>query len=211
MILTQSIYSRVNPQQLVLRFDSATGFAKVGWAADLPVGRFVHIDIIGEAQNCEAFIHGDLPRGHPLYEAFRRACRRAREINKPLIAQQQEIYISKGFYPVPLDLKDPNATTVPDVFGIYQEAAMRALFRLTANFAMAWAVIDRQIISFLCSCRPPKPMQELEFQVWKHHTLSHLSQLPGEIMAGELIVQESGLWFHPQPDLDYVPPYFQSD
>ena len=198
----------VNPQQLVLRFDSATGFAKVGWAADLPAGRFIHIDVIGEAQICEALSHDALPHDGRLYENFRRACERARGINAPLIAAQEADHRAKGYLPVPLNLHHPSVSTAPDRFGSYHEAAMHALFRLTANFALAWAVIHRQSVTCLCSCKPSKPMAELEFQVWKRHTLNQLGQIPGKIVAGTLIVQESGLWFCPQPELDDIPnPY----
>jgi len=202
--------SHVNQRQLVLRVDSATGYAKVGWAVDLPAGRFVHVEVIGEAQSCEAVTHDGLPHDSPLYENFLSACSRARNINRPLINEQKKANLAKGFLPVPLDLNDSKANTAPDIFGSYQEAAMSALFRLTSNFALAWAVINRQTVFHLRSCRPPQPMEELQFQVWKRHTLNALSQFPGEIIAGNLIIQESGLWFCPQPDLDDVPNYSPS-
>ena len=186
--------SHLNSQQLVLRLDSATGFAKVGWAADLPIGRFIHVELIGETDSC-----GPISKANPLYKAFYQACGRAREINQPLILAQQQSLQAKGCLSVPLDLNDDNIATGPDQFGDFREAAMAALFRLTANFTSVWAVVAEHTVSHVQSCRPPKKMEELQYQVWKHHTLNQMANYPGEIIAGKLIVQESGLWFCPQP------------
>jgi hypothetical protein len=185
--------THLNSQQLVLRLDSATGFAKVGWAVDLPIGRFIHVELIGEAPSC-----GQISQNSPLFEEFHQACKHARKMNQPLIAAQQRSLQAKGCLAVPLDLNDDKAVTEPDEFGNFHEAAMAAMFRLSANFTSVWAVVNEQTISQLHSCRPPKTMEELEYQVWKHYILNQLAQFPGQITAGKLIVQESGLWFCPQ-------------
>ena len=184
--------THVNPQQLVLRLDSATGFAKVGWAVELPLGRFIHIDLIAETPYC-----GPITHDSPIFADFQNACQRAREVNQPLIAAQNQDLAAKGCIPVPLDLHHSGADTAPDAFGNYHEAAMRAMFHLTANFATVWAVVNRHRIVQLRSCRPPKPMEELEYQVWKHYVLNQLAHTPGETSTGKLIVRESGLWFCP--------------
>ncbi len=187
------MHFHLNSQQLVLRVDSATGFAKVGWAADLPIGRFVHVELIGETPSC-----GPILQNNPLFEEFQQACRRARKMNQPLIAKQQHNLLAKGCIAVSLDLNDDSAVTEADEFGNFHQAAMAAMFRLTANFNLVWAVVNEQTVLQLQSCRPPKAMEELEYQVWKHYTLTQLGNYPGKIIAGKLIVQESGLWFCPQ-------------
>lgn len=192
IFIMRSMQSYVNPHQLVLRLDSATGFAKVGWAADLPIGRFVHVDLIAETPQC-----GPISPNNPLFEDFNKACHRAQQINQPLISSQKSRLLAEGCLPVPLNLNDPHAATGADRFGSFQESATGAMFRLTANFASVWAVIDHQAIIQLRSRRPPRKMEELEFQVWTHYVLNQLRQFPGKITTGTLFVQESGLWFRP--------------
>lgn len=186
------MHPHVNPHQLVLRLDSATGFARVGWAVDLPVGRFIHVDLIAETPQC-----GPISPTHPLYEAFYRACRRARKINQPLITEQANQLRAQGYLPVPLDLNDTAAETGPDAFGCFREAAMATLFRLTGNYALVWAVVQQHTVVQLHSCRPPREMAELHYQVWKQYVLKQLAQYTGEITTGKLSVRESGLWFLP--------------
>jgi|GEM_PF-1927042 len=186
------MHSHLNARQLVLRVDSATGFAKVGWSADLPIGRFIHIELIGETPD-----YGEICQSNPLFEDFQKACLRAREINHPLLAAQYRHFIAKGCLPIPLNLNDNDADVGPDAFGNFHEAAIGAMFRLTGNFATVWGVIKEQMVVQLHSCQPPKTMEELEYQVWKRYILSQLAQYPGEIKTGKLIVQESGLWFCP--------------
>ncbi|WP_455205514.1 hypothetical protein [Kaarinaea lacus] len=181
-----------NANQLVLRLDSATGFATVGWATELPQGRFIHLELIGEAEDCTP-----IDNGNPMFELYQRACLRACGINQALIDKQQQYYRAKGCLRVPLDLHNRNGSSSADEFGCYRAAAMQSLFRLTGNFTAVWVVIQAATIVRLCSRQPPKPMETLEFQVWKHHILKQLAQTPGEIKTGNLLVQESGLWFCP--------------
>ncbi len=182
----------LNPYQLVLRLDSATGFARVGWAADLPMGRFIHVELIAESYEC-----GPISPGHPLYEEFNRACHHAQQLNQPLIAAQMRDRVSHGCLPVPLDLNDPDAATAADPFGSYREPAMRALFRLTGNSTTVWAAVKDDQVLQLHTTQPSKPMEELQFQVWKRRVMKLLDQYGGQIIAGNLVVQESGLWLCP--------------
>jgi hypothetical protein len=185
--------THLNAHQLVLRRDSATGFVKVGWAAELPIGRFIHIALIGETPDC-----GPIYQNSPLFEEFLQACQRAKDLNRPLSAAQKHDLQDRGCIPVPLDLNDSAAVTAPDAFGSFHEAAMGALFRLTGNISSVWAVVYENTITQLHPCHPQKTMEELEFQVWKHYILNRLTRYPGEITMGKLVVQESGLWFCPQ-------------
>ena len=41
---------RPNSRQLVLRRDTATGLTLVGWDAELPLGRFEHLELICESK-----------------------------------------------------------------------------------------------------------------------------------------------------------------
>lgn len=184
----------LNSQRLVLRLDSATGLARVGWASDLPMGRFIHVKLIAESPQCDP-----ITPASPLFDEFNRACAQARHINQPIIDEQIRALLSQGCLPVPLDLNDPQAATAADEFGSYRESAMRAFFRLTANFAGVWAVIREQNIVQLQSRRPPGEMEELQYQVWKQAIMKQLSGYGGKISPGKLVVQESGLWFCPEP------------
>lgn len=181
-----------NANQLVLRLDSATGFATVGWATELPPGRFIHLELIGEAEDCTP-----IDNGNPMFQLYQRACQRASEINRALIHKQQQHYLAKGYLQVPLELHSRNSGSSADEFGCYRAAAMQSLFRLTGNITAVWVVIQASAIVRLCSRQPPKQMETLEFQVWKHHILKQLAQTPGDIKTGNLLVQESGLWFCP--------------
>lgn len=176
----------------MLRLDSATEFAVVGWAADLPPGRFIHIDTLCETDDCEP-----LSKQNPCFKQYTTACRRAQQINLPLLQKQEEIFLANGCLPVPMNLHDQNANVSPDDFGCYHVAAMQTMFKLTANIPSVWAVINTNTITHIQADQPPKSMEELEYQVWKHHCLNQLSQYPGEIHSGKLMVQESGLWFCP--------------
>ena len=183
---------KANPQQLVIRIDTASGVAKVGWAAELPLGRFEHIDLVCEAAHCQP-----LTKTHPHYADYLQACIQAKKFNAPVIQNQYRENRSKSWLPVPLDLNDEKVTTNPDDFGNYQTLAMHTFFRLCRNHSEAWAVVEQNNIIQLQSRKPPWEMEELEYQVWFHHTLQQLAKYPGEIKSGNLAVQPSGLWFIP--------------
>lgn len=182
-----------NSKRLVLCQDSATGFVQIGWDTDLPPGRFVHLEVIGESAECHP-----LTRHSPHYASYQAACARARQLNAGELAKQIQTNIRRGRLPVPLDLHADTSEQADEV-GLYLSAAMQALHRLTANCREVWAVVARQAVIHIEPCRPVRAFDELAYQVWKHHTLSELQKLSGDIRAGKLIVQESGLWFETTP------------
>lgn len=182
-----------NSHFLVLCHDTATGFARVGWAADYPPGRFIHLELVCESNNCNP-----VTPDSPLYSHYRQACEKARHLNLVALKEQTKASQAQGWLSVPLDL---NAAVLPDSddFGSYRSAAMQALRRLTGNCLSAWAVVvaEEKIIQ-LVRREPARQYGELEYQVWKHHSLTELAQYPGQILAGHLVIQESGLWFQPE-------------
>lgn len=181
-----------NSNLLVLCHDTATGFAQIGWAADLPPGRFIHLAVI-----CESAERHPLTPRSPHFQAYQTACAKARELNQAELLNQVKANTQQGRLPVPLSLA-AGENLGADEFGSSLQAAMRTLHRLTGNCQAAWAVVMEQEIIHVRSRRPDKPFNELEYQVWKHHTLSQLENYHGEIIAGRLLVQESGLWFEPE-------------
>jgi hypothetical protein len=179
-----------NPNQLVLRRDTRTGIAHVGWAAELPLGRFSHIELIFEADDC-----APITAVSAHFALHQQACQKARALNVPLLAAQRERLLALGWLPVPLDLNDPCAGAAHDALGCYKAAAMRALYRLTANLTAVWVVVDGNDITQVQAREPRRAMERLEFEVWKHHRLSELARSPGDIRQGCLVVEDSGLWF----------------
>ena len=183
-----------NPNLLVLCLDTATGFARVGWAADLPPGRFIHLDIIVESGDCHP-----LTSNSPHYAHYQQACERARQLNLPALDKQIAFNQQQGWFRVPLTEETPAACTSDD-FGCYLDAATHSLYRMTANVLEVWAVVDGSSISHIQSRHASPAYTELEYQVWRHHTLSKLKTHPGKILSGRLRVQESGLWFVAEVD-----------
>jgi hypothetical protein len=183
----------LNSHLLVLRSDSATGMARVGWAVELPIGRFIHIDVICSSPVCAPILADD-----PLFPDYQTACHRARLHNAPLLEEQRRNNLANGWLPVPLTLHGSDTDPQPDDFGCYQLCAMQAMFRLSANERAVWAGISTDSITHIVPRRPLRPMQELEYHVWKHDILQRLSQRTEQVIRGELVVQASGLWFKPQ-------------
>lgn len=183
----------VNSQQLVMRRDCSDMLVKVGWAVDMPLGRFEHLELITECDHCQV-IHAD----NPLYEIYQTACLRARQMNLEVILQQQQQLSHAGWKLIEngelTQLAGLNSTG-GDEFGSLRSCAMQMLFQLSANHPFVWCVLHDNKITHVQSKRPPKSMEELEAQVWKHHLLSQLQQMPGELISGRLVVKESGLWF----------------
>lgn len=174
---------------LVLRRDTATGLSKVGWAADMPLGRFEHIQSVCEVQDFP-----DTP-SHPQHQDYVAACRRARQLNAPLIEHKRRCLQESGCIPVPLDLDERNRRIEADAFGSYQYLAQQARYRLSANANEVWAVVAANRVIRVHSCNPPRRMEALEYQVWKNHCLAGLMALEGAVYRGRLRVCESGLWF----------------
>jgi len=187
------LHSRGNAQQLVLRRDSSDSLIKVGWATEMPLGRFEHLALIAECTNCEP-LHTE----HPLFPAYQSACRQARESNQRVLQQQQQQLHQSGWqrldaaYLTQLPIAESD---VCDDFGSLREHAMKLLFLLTANYPFVWCVEQDSHIVYVQSKKVPAKLQELEAQVWTHHRLSLLQQMPGHVSDGRLVVKESGLWF----------------
>ncbi len=186
-----------NSHQLVLRCDSAFGWARVDWASHIPLGRYTHIETIFES---EAVV--PVSPGCSFFEIYQRACERAQAINAPLLAEQNTQNLAAGWLPVPMDLNDPAVDTTADSVGLYHATAAQSLYRLSGNIVEVWAVSERNAVSQISARFPAKPLEPLEFQVWKLHHLKKLEQYPGDLIQGVLVVQESGLWFQPEPQVD---------
>lgn len=180
-----------NTHFLVLCQDTATGFARVGWAAEHPRGRFTHLEVVSEAIACQP-----INRTSPYYQDYQTACQKARKINQALLSEQAQQNHALGWVPVPFDLC-ANQHTDADEFGSYQSAAMLCMCELTNNHLEVWAVITKGDIIHIESRQAGERYKGLEYQVWKHHTLSQLGDFSGHIVEGCLAVQESGLWFRP--------------
>lgn len=169
---------------------------KVGWAVDMPLGRFEHVELLAECEHCLPL--QSLNRGDPLFDVYQSACQRVRQLNQALLQQQRQQLIEVGWMPVDsgqLAQLDGLNFNQSDDFGSQQASAMQLLFALTANHPFVWCVEQNDRIVYVQSMQPPKEMEELERQVWKHHLLSQLSKMPGRLLIGKLLIKESGLWF----------------
>jgi len=182
-----------NPQQLVMRRDSSDAMVKVGWAVEMPLGRFEHLQLLAECDHCEP-MHPQ----HQLFDIYRRACQHARRSNIAMLERQRQQLTDSGWLPIirqRLPQLQDLSCQQEDEFGSLRLAAMQTLFQLSANHPFVWCVLDNGCIVFVQSSLPPKSMDELESQVWKHHCLSRMQQMPGQLLSGKLVVKESGLWF----------------
>lgn len=185
-----------NLQQLVLRRDTVDHLTKVGWAIDMPLGRFEHIALLAESETCPML--QALPDEHPLSPIYHEACRRAQHINRQCITQQQLELVQTGWKLIQgcylPQLKGVNFDQA-DEFGSLRYAAMKMLYQLTANHPWVWCIEHDNHIVQVQSKQVPKKMEELESQIWLHHTISQLEKMPGRLLDGKLVVKESGLWF----------------
>ena len=180
------------PNRLVIGRDRATGFNRVGWLTEMLEDRFDHIEVI-----CETDSSSPITPTSPHYTQFRLACKRASNLNAPLIAEQLQDCLTQGWLAVPLNLDDADTLIEPDDTGSWLGAATGLMFRIGRNNSAAWAVVDNDVIRQVRSRRPQKDLGELEFQVWRTNVLDELSQYPGETVQGDLLATESGLWFRP--------------
>lgn len=173
-----------------MRRDSATGLTQVGWESDLPLGRFVHLELI-----CE-LTENILPdSSSEFYTAYQAAIQQARQANALMLEQQRQQNQAKGWYLVPFTLAQRQADLESDCFGNYTAAAMRLHFLLTRNIKPAWAVVRAGRIVHLRAREPAKELDELSYQVWYHQQRHQLEQIQGSLLEGELYICESGLWF----------------
>lgn len=179
-----------NPRQLVMRRDTATGLTLVGWATDLPVGRFEHLALIGESA------HNHLPdSGSEYFDAWQSALHTARQANMYLLEQQVLQHQARGWYHVPFELAQDQAAMMADSVGNYAGAAVQLLYQLTRHRKQAWAVIRQATVVHVRARYPRKTLDELTYQVWYHQQHQQLTELGGTLLEGELIICESGLWF----------------
>jgi len=97
--------------------------AQVGWADDLPMGRFEHIRLI-----CETGDHALPNADNPHFPAYHLACQAAREANAELIQQQIRRNLDQGWVLVPFGLAPGETRLAADEFGNYAAAASQLLF-----------------------------------------------------------------------------------
>lgn len=179
--------------QLVIRRDTRSGIVSVGWARDMPLERYQHIALVAEAAQA-----GPLDPAAACYALYEDACREARLLNRDILRQQRNSHAQDGWLEVPLELQATNCTPQADRFGSYQQSAMQTLYRLTGNITDVWAAIEDASVIALSARTPPRAMEAVEFQVWKHHTLQRLQKMAGTVRSGKLVVTHTGLWFIPQ-------------
>lgn len=193
--LEQQVYfsgmsERINPRQLVLRRDTATGLTQVGWESDLPVGRFEHLELICElSENRLPDINSEF------YAAYQAALHHSRQANALMLEQQIQDNQAKGWYRVPFDLFRHRQKLTADNVGIYTAAGMQLHYYLTHNAKQAWAVIQAGKVAHIRSRYPAKDLDELSYQVWYHQQCYQLEGLGGTLLQGKLLICESGLWF----------------
>ena len=182
--------TNLNPRQLVLRRDSATGLTQVGWEQDLPIGRFEHLDLI-----CE-LTENTLPGfDSEFFDTYQSALQQAREANRLMLEQQIRHNMSKGWYRVPFELVHRQETMMADEFGSYASAATQLQYQLTQHRQRSWAVIQQETVLHVRARYPLKELDELRYQVWYHRQLQQLSDFGGTTLEGNLLIYESGLWF----------------
>jgi len=180
------------PNLLVLRRDTATGFYTVGWDSDMPIGRFTHIEVVCQTTSSEPIV----PE-HEFFAEYTAACRKACNLNAPILEIQIQEAMAKGWLAVPLDLQRSTQTISPDPFGSQQINAMQTRHRLCGNQVQVWCVLAAGVVMDVRACEPPRKMEPVEFHVWQHQQHQQMRQYGEEILHGQLIAQESGLWFRP--------------
>lgn len=184
-----------NTRQLVLRRDTATGLTLVGWDADLPAGRFEHLELI-----CESSKYSLPDSGSEDYDAWQSALYRARQANQHMLEMQISCNQSNGWICVPFELAHNRETMVADHVGNYAAAAMQLHYQLTQNQKQAWVVVRRGRIVHVRARYPKRQLDELTYQVWYHRQLHELNEMEGTLLEGELMICESGLWFDVKND-----------
>lgn len=182
---------RSYPNRLIIGRDTATGFCRVGWWTEMLEDRFELVEIV-----CETESSTPVSPESPHYTAYLDARERARQLNAPLLKQQHQSCLARGWYPVPLDSDEDN---VPhqDEFGGQLSAASSAMTRVVQRDHTVWAVVAEGKIVHVTARNPAKDLAELEFHVWQADTLNRLSRIAGELVEGELLATETGLWFRP--------------
>jgi hypothetical protein len=180
----------MNSHQLVIRCDSTNGLYKVGWALELPLGRFQHIELLVETEDLII-----LNSNNPHYAIYKKACIRTSELNQSLILKEQQENQKLGWIQIELNLNDESVKIIPDDFGCFNTLALTTRYRLSKNSSEVWAVVNNGNIVQIIARYPTKKLPELEYQIWKHHHLDNLKQWDGVVNQGKLVVSFSGLWF----------------
>jgi hypothetical protein len=183
----------VNTHQLVLRCDTTNGYYKVGWASDLPLGRFKHIELLLEVENLIALKVNNPTNQH--FTTYIDACKRVSVLNQSLITQEQRNNQASGWFNVALNLSDQNDTVTADEFGCFNNIATKTRYRLSKNCRVVWAVVKESIVVQIEARYPDLKIDELKYQIWKQHKLGKLNESGGDIKEGKLLVCHSGLWF----------------
>lgn len=181
---------RSYPNRLIIARDTATGFCRVGWLTEMLEERFELVEVI-----CETESSTPISPGSPHYSAYVDARERARQLNASLLAQQHQSCLARGWYPVPLETDDDGAHTDPDEFGGQLSVASNTLARLVRRDHTVWAIIAEGKIVHVAARHPAKDLAELEYQVWQADILDRLSRIAGDLVEGELLATETGLWF----------------
>lgn len=180
------------PNLLVLRRDTATGFYAVGWDSDMPIGRFTHIELV-----CQTTSSEPIAPEHEFFADYTAACHKACALNAPLLEIQVQEAMAKGWLAVPLDLHRSTQRIEPDPIGSRQICAMQARHRLCDNQVLVWCVLADGVVADVRACKPSRKMEPVEFHVWQHQQHQQMRQYGKEILQGQLIALESGLWFCP--------------
>lgn len=186
--------------RIVVRRDTATGLVMVGYATDMPLERFEHLEEL-----CATRDSAPLRAGHRHFDVYARACARAAASNRQLLEIERTEAIGRGWVVVPLDLKTTNAGSSADAFGSYRAAAMQTLFRLSANDAEVWAVVEDARVVAVHARAPRRAMDALERAVWRRYWLRSLGRTGGRVFEGKLVAKDSGLWFCPEREVQIEP------
>ncbi len=180
----------MNTHQLVIRCDTTNGYYKVGWASELPLGRFKHFELLLETEN-----QAVLTPKNPDYSVYQDASNQVSELNQALILKETQEKKAVGWYFVPLNLNDTTVKILPDEFGCFNISASKTRYRLSKNSSEVWAVITENEILQVEARYPVQKLTQLKYQIWKNYKLDKLKQHGGIIKQGKLVVCFSGLWF----------------
>ncbi|MFV2059671.1 MAG: hypothetical protein ACC653_03245 [Gammaproteobacteria bacterium] len=180
----------MNTYQLVIRSDTANGYFKVGWASELPLGRFEHVELLLEVDNVF-----ELKSKNHHSVTYLDACKRVSALNQSLIIKEQQANLASGWFNVLLNLNDGAIKITADELGCFNNLATETRYRLSKNCRVVWAMIYENTVQHIEARYPELNMGELKYQIWKHHKLEKLQSGNGELKQGKLIVSYSGLWF----------------
>lgn len=184
---------RQYPNRLVIGRDSASGFSRVGWQSEMLEDRFEVLDLV-----CETISSTPITPDSEHFSAYSAACKRARELNSPLLEKQVVDYLARSWLPVSFELDTSGTEHLVDDFGSLLNAATILLARLSGNQREVWAVVVDHTVIAVVARLPEREMAKLEFEVWQADTLDKLARLGNNIIEGELVPLESGLWLRPR-------------